>query len=114
MADPPGIWKPELILNGDWRHGVDASAVIEFHAEGGSAPTRIKAVCVVHNETSTGVTSRRVAADAARHRPCPAIPRCCWWIPSPRWARWSTVMDAWGVDVTVGGSQKGMMLPPGL
>jgi alanine-glyoxylate transaminase/serine-glyoxylate transaminase/serine-pyruvate transaminase len=95
---------------GDWRTGVDPKAVEAKLAEDGSHA--IKAVAVVHNETSTGVTSRiaevRRAMDAARH---------------PALLLVDTVSslgcmdyrhDEWGVDVTVSGSQKGLMLPPGL
>ena len=99
-----------LLLPGDWRHGVDAAG-IEAHlaADRGHA---IKAVCVVHNETSTGVTSDiaavRRAIDAARH---PAL-----LVVDTISSLGSIVYrhDEWGVDVTVGASQKGLMLPPGL
>jgi alanine-glyoxylate transaminase / serine-glyoxylate transaminase / serine-pyruvate transaminase len=98
------------VLAGDWRHGVDPAAI--ERTLGGDREHRIRAVLVVHNETSTGVTSRvpeiRRAIDAARH---PAL----------------LLVDAvsslgsidlrheeWGIDVTLAGSQKGLMLPPGL
>src|SRR4029077_1852053 len=72
----------------------------------------IKAVCVVHNETSTGVTSRiplvRKAIDAARH-PALLMVDTISSLGSIDYRH-----DEWGVDVTVGGSQKGLMLPPGL
>ena len=73
---------------------------------------QIKAVCVVHNETSTGVTSRipeiRAAIDQARH---PAL----FMVDTiSSLASIDYRHDEWGVDVTVGGSQKGLMLPPGL
>ncbi len=73
---------------------------------------RVKAVCVVHNETSTGVASRipeiRAAIDAARH---PAL----FMVDTiSSLASIDYRHDEWGVDVTVAGSQKGLMLPPGL
>jgi alanine-glyoxylate transaminase / serine-glyoxylate transaminase / serine-pyruvate transaminase len=95
---------------GDWRHGVDPAQVEEkLAADRGHA---IKAVCVVHNETSTGVTSRipeiRAAIDRARH---PAL----FMVDTiSSLASIDYRHDEWKVDVTVGGSQKGLMLPPGL
>ncbi len=95
---------------GDWRHGADA-AVLEARltADRGHA---IKAVMVVHNETSTGVTSRvaalRQAIDRARH---PALFMVDG-ISSV--AAMEYRQDDWGIDVGVVGSQKGLMLPPGL
>ena len=97
-------------IPGDWRHGVDPAAV----AERLSADTEhvIKAVCVVHNETSTGVTSRvpdvRAAIDAAGH-PALLLVDTISSLASIDYRH-----DEWGVDVTVAGSQKGLMLPPGL
>ncbi len=97
-------------IPGDWRHGADADA-IEARLTNDSGRF-IKAVCVVHNETSTGVTSRiplvRQAIDAARH---PAL------LMVDTISSLGSVdyrVDEWGVDVTVAGSQKGLMLPPGL
>ncbi len=98
------------LIPGDWRHGADA-AQIEAHlaADKGHA---IKAVCVVHNETSTGVTSRiapvRKAIDNAKH-PALLLVDTISSLGSIDYRH-----DEWGVDVTVGGSQKGLMLPPGL
>jgi alanine-glyoxylate transaminase / serine-glyoxylate transaminase / serine-pyruvate transaminase len=97
-------------IAGDWRHGADAQA-IEKELRADSAK-RIKAVCVVHNETSTGVASRiadvRVAIDAAGH---PAL----FMVDTiSSLASIDYRHDEWGVDVTVAGSQKGLMLPPGL
>jgi len=95
---------------GDWRRGVDP-AVVEatLRADAGRA---VRAVCVVHNETSTGVTSRipliRAAMDAARH-PALLLVDTISSLGSLEYRH-----DAWGVDVTVGCSQKGLMLPPGL
>jgi alanine-glyoxylate transaminase/serine-glyoxylate transaminase/serine-pyruvate transaminase len=95
---------------GDWRHGVDPALVEEKLAA--DHEHRLKAVCVVHNETSTGVTSRiaeiRAAIDRARH---PAL----FMVDTiSSLASIDYRHDAWKVDVTVGGSQKGLMLPPGL
>ena len=95
---------------GDWRHGVDPALVEEkLAADRGH---RVKAVCVVHNETSTGVTSRipeiRAAIDRARH---PAL----FMVDTiSSLASIDYHHDEWRVDVTVAGSQKGLMLPPGL
>jgi alanine-glyoxylate transaminase / serine-glyoxylate transaminase / serine-pyruvate transaminase len=95
---------------GDWRHGVDAEAVAEKLAA--DKERRIKALCVVHNETSTGVTSRigeiRKAVDRAKH-PCLYMVDTISSLASVDYRH-----EEWGVDVTVGGSQKGLMLPPGL
>src|SRR5438132_4388144 len=94
----------------DWRHGADPEAIEQrLRAD---ADKRIKAVCVVHNETSTGVTSRiadvRRAIDAASH---PAL----YMVDTiSSLASIDYRHDEWGVDVTVAGSQKGLMLPPGL
>jgi alanine-glyoxylate transaminase/serine-glyoxylate transaminase/serine-pyruvate transaminase len=100
---------PEIIET-DWRSGVDA-AVVQARLAADTAH-RIKAVAVVHNETSTGVTSNipavRRAIDAAKH---PAL-----LLVDTISSMGSIVFehDAWGVDVTIAGSQKGLMLPPGL
>ena len=97
-------------LPGDWRRGADADAI--GAKLGDDKNHRIKAVCVVHNETSTGITSRiadiRQAIDANRH---PAL----FMVDTiSSLASMDYRHDQWGVDVTVGGSQKGLMLPPGL
>jgi len=95
---------------GDWRSGVDPKVVEErLAADSGHA---IKAVAVVHNETSTGVASRipeiRKAIDAARH---PAL----FMVDTvSSLACLDYRHDEWGVDVAVSASQKGLMLPPGL
>jgi alanine-glyoxylate transaminase/serine-glyoxylate transaminase/serine-pyruvate transaminase len=94
----------------DWRRGVDPAAVEAKLKE--DREHRIKAVCVVHNETSTGVASRigaiRRAIDAAGH---PAL----YMVDTiSSLASIDYRHDEWGVDVTVAGSQKGLMLPPGL
>jgi alanine-glyoxylate transaminase/serine-glyoxylate transaminase/serine-pyruvate transaminase len=95
---------------GDWRHGVDPEVVGErLSADTAQA---VKAVMVVHNETSTGVTSRvpdvRRAIDAAGH-PALLLVDTISSLGSIDYRH-----DEWGVDVTVAGSQKGLMLPPGL
>jgi alanine-glyoxylate transaminase/serine-glyoxylate transaminase/serine-pyruvate transaminase len=101
--------KPEF-LPGDWRSGADPQAVEKrLRADTGKS---IKAVCVVHNETSTGVASRiaevRKSIDAAQH---PAL----FMVDTiSSLASIDYRHDEWGVDVTVAGSQKGLMLPPGL
>jgi len=95
---------------GDWRHGVDPGQVAEkLTADKGHA---IKSVNVVHNETSTGVTSRiaeiRKAMDDAEH-PAMLMVDTISSLASIDYRH-----EEWGVDVTVGCSQKGLMLPPGL
>ena len=97
-------------LPGDWRHGAPA-AQIESRLRADDARA-IKAVCVVHNETSTGVTTNvadvRAAIDRAAH---PAL----FLVDSiSSLASLDYRHDEWGVDVTVAGSQKGLMLPAGL
>jgi alanine-glyoxylate transaminase/serine-glyoxylate transaminase/serine-pyruvate transaminase len=93
-----------------WRHGVQASLIQERLEK--DKEHRIKAVCVVHNETSTGVTSDipavRKAIDAAKH-PALLIVDSISGLASADFRH-----DEWGVDVTISGSQKGLMLPPGL
>jgi alanine-glyoxylate transaminase/serine-glyoxylate transaminase/serine-pyruvate transaminase len=101
--------EPEFIPS-DWRSGADAAAIeARLSEDKGHA---IKAVCVVHNETSTGAASRidevRRAIDSARH-PALLMVDTISSLGSIDYRH-----DAWGVDVTVGGSQKGLMLPPGL
>jgi alanine-glyoxylate transaminase/serine-glyoxylate transaminase/serine-pyruvate transaminase len=95
---------------GDWRHGADVAAIEARLAE--DRAHRIKAVMVVHNETSTGVTSDvaavRRALDAAAH------PGLLMVDTISSLASIDYRHDEWGVDVTVAGSQKGLMLPPGL
>jgi alanine-glyoxylate transaminase/serine-glyoxylate transaminase/serine-pyruvate transaminase len=108
MAKRLGI-VPEFIA-GDWRHGADPAAIEARLAA--DKKHEIKAVCVVHNETSTGATSRigevRKAIDRAGH---PAL----FMVDTiSSLASIDYRHDEWGVDVTVAGSQKGLMLPPGL
>lgn len=112
MAEALGL-KPEFLglpgLEG-WRRGVQAD-LIEDRLRKDSQHT-IKAVCVVHNETSTGVTSNiaavRKAIDAAGH-PALLLVDTISGLASADYRH-----DEWGVDVTVSGSQKGLMLPPGI
>ena len=94
----------------DWRRGVDPQAVEDrLRADTGG---KIKAVCVVHNETSTGSTSAiaavRAAIDAVGHDALYLVDTIS------SLASIDFRHDEWGVDVTVSGSQKGLMLPPGL
>ena len=106
-------WKggdSELPAAPGWRHGVEAGLIEERLAA--DKDHRIKAVCVVHNETSTGVTSDiaavRKAIDAAGH-PALLLVDTISGLASVDYRH-----DEWGVDVTISGSQKGLMLPPGL
>ena len=99
-----------VFVPGDWRHGVDPAQVEAKLAE--DKGKHIKAVMAVHNETSTGVTTRigevRKAIDRAKH---PAL----FMVDTiSSLASIDYRHDEWGVDVTVAGSQKGLMLPPGL
>ncbi len=108
MAAKLGI-NAEFIAS-DWRAGVDPAKIAErLKADKAHA---IKAVCVVHNETSTGATSRidevRQAIDAAGH-PALLMVDTISGLASADYRH-----DEWGVDVTVSGSQKGLMLPPGI
>jgi alanine-glyoxylate transaminase/serine-glyoxylate transaminase/serine-pyruvate transaminase len=99
---------PEF-LTGDWRRGADPARIEERLRSDTQA---IKAVCIVHNETSTGAVSTiaevRQAIDAAQH------PALLMVDTISSLASMDYRHDEWGVDVTVGGSQKGLMLPPGL
>jgi len=98
------------LVPGDWRHGVDPSSAAAKLS--GDPNHQIKAVMVVHNETSTGVTSNvaavRRAMDDSKH------PALLMVDTISSLASIDYRHDEWGVDVTVGGSQKGLMLPPGL
>ncbi len=99
-----------LLLETDWRHGADPAAIGAALAD--DPEGRIRAVCVVHNETSTGcvtdIPAVRAAIDAARH-PALLLVDTISSLASIPYRH-----EAWGVDVTVAGSQKGLMLPPGL
>ena len=108
MADRLGLRTD--FLGGDWRRPVDPQAIGEALAA--DRGHEIRAVCVVHNETATGVASDiaavRRAIDAAGH-PALLLVDTISSLGSIDYRH-----DAWGVDVTVAGSQKGLMLPPGL
>ncbi len=108
LAEKLGL-NPEVIET-DWRRGADPNVVEEkLRAD---TEHKIKALCVVHNETSTGSTSRigeiRKAIDAAAH-PALLLVDTISGLASADFC-----FDAWGVDVAISGSQKGLMLPPGL
>ena len=108
MASKLGL-EPEFIAS-DWRTGANAAAIEARLRE--DKTHAIKAVCIVHNETSTGCVSPiqavRQAIDAARH-PALLLVDTISSLASIDYRH-----DEWGVDVTVAGSQKGLMLPPGL
>jgi alanine-glyoxylate transaminase/serine-glyoxylate transaminase/serine-pyruvate transaminase len=108
MAEKLGL-KPEFIQT-DWRHPADPAAIEAKLRE--DKRKEIKAVCVLHNETSTGTLSDiaaiRKAIDAAGH------PALLFVDTISSLASTDYRHDEWGVDVTVGGSQKGLMLPPGM
>lgn len=97
-------------IAGDWRRAPDPARLFELLD--GDRSRRVRAVTVVHNETSTGVTADipaiRAAIDAAGH-PALLLVDTISSLGSIEYRH-----DDWGVDVTVGGSQKGLMLPPGL
>jgi alanine-glyoxylate transaminase/serine-glyoxylate transaminase/serine-pyruvate transaminase len=108
MAEKIGL-KPEFIAT-DWRTGVDAAAVEARLKE--DKGKEIKAVCFLHNETSTGCLSSvaevRKALDKTGH-PALLMVDTISSLASTDYRH-----DEWGVDVTVGGAQKGLMLPPGM
>jgi alanine-glyoxylate transaminase/serine-glyoxylate transaminase/serine-pyruvate transaminase len=108
MAARLGL-SPEFITS-DWREGADAAAIEARLVE--DKAQAIKAVCIVHNETSTGcvspVAAVRKAIDAARHQALLLVDTIS------SLASIDYRHDEWDVDVTVAGSQKGLMLPPGL
>jgi len=99
-----------LLIETDWRRGADVAAISAALLD--DKLHRIKAVCVVHNETSTGCTSRidevHAAIERAKH------PALLMVDTISSLASIDYRHDEWGVDVTVAGSQKGLMLPPGL
>jgi alanine-glyoxylate transaminase/serine-glyoxylate transaminase/serine-pyruvate transaminase len=101
--------KPDVLAN-DWHAGIDVNLLEERLRQ--DAAHDIKAVCVVHNETSTGtrtwIEEIRKAMDAARH------PALLMVDAVSSLAVMDYRHDEWGVDVAVAGSQKGLMLPPGL
>ncbi len=105
----PGTDEPTG-LPSSWRQGVDATLIEQrLRADAGHA---IKAVCVVHNETSTGATSDifavRRAIDAAKHPALLLVDTISGLVCA------DYRHDEWGVDVGISGSQKGLMLPPGI
>jgi alanine-glyoxylate transaminase/serine-glyoxylate transaminase/serine-pyruvate transaminase len=112
MADKLGL-KPVVLggfEQGSWRRGADTGAIEARLAE--DSQHAIKAVCVVHNETSTGATSDIGAVRRAldrTHHPALLLVDTISSLGSIDYRH-----DEWGVDVTVAGSQKGLMLPPGL
>src|SRR6201985_2534545 len=103
------VLKPEFIAS-DWRNGADPKAIEAKLRE--DKKKEIKAVCVLHNETSTGaltpIAEIRKAIDAAGHPALFMVDT----ISSLASADYRH--DEWGVDVSVGGAQKGLMLPPGM
>ena len=112
LANQLGLKSEVISLPGleGWRHGVQAGLIEQrLKADTGHS---IKAVCVVHNETSTGVTSDiaavRRAMDSAKH-PALLLVDTISGLASADYRH-----DEWGVDVTISGSQKGLMLPPGI
>src|SRR5437660_1871735 len=108
MAENLGL-KPEFIAT-DWRIGADPDVIEAKLRE--DKKKEIKAVCVLHNETSTGclspVAEIRKAIDAAGH-PALFMVDTISSLASTDYRH-----DEWGVDVTIGGAQKGLMLPPGM
>ncbi len=97
-------------LETDWQRGAEPEKIYERLKK--DAEKQIKAVCVVHNETSTGCTSRieevRKALNSANHDALLMVDSIS------GLASMEYKHDEWGVDITVSGSQKGLMLPPGL
>jgi alanine-glyoxylate transaminase / serine-glyoxylate transaminase / serine-pyruvate transaminase len=108
MADRIGL-KTEFITS-DWRNGADPKAIEARLRE--DKAKEIKAVCILHNETSTGaltpIAEIRKAIDAAGH-PALFMVDTISSLASTDYRH-----DEWGVDVSVGGAQKGLMLPPGM
>ena len=98
------------IVPGDWRHGIDPKVVAERLAA--DKDKKIKAVCVLHNETSTGIVNNigeiRKAIDSVNH-PALFMVDVISSLASIDYRH-----EEWKVDVTIGGSQKGLLLPPGL
>ena len=104
-------WGIEVdFIPGDWRHGVDAAAIEAKLAE--DKAHKITAVMVVHNETSTGclsdIAAVRKAIDSVKHPAMLMVDTISSLGSTP------VTLDAWNADVIVSGSQKGLMLPPGL
>jgi alanine-glyoxylate transaminase/serine-glyoxylate transaminase/serine-pyruvate transaminase len=99
-----------VAIDTDWRHGADPAAIGD--ALGSDREHRIKAVCVVHSETSTSCLSDIAAVRAAMNRANHPAMLFVDAISSLACADYRH--DEWGVDVTIAGSQKGLMVPPGL
>jgi alanine-glyoxylate transaminase/serine-glyoxylate transaminase/serine-pyruvate transaminase len=108
IAEKLGL-SPEIIAT-DWRRGAPPEAIEARLAE--DKGRAIKAVCVVHNETSTGATSR--IADIRRAIDRTGHPALLMVDSISGLASADLRHDEWGIDVTIAGSQKGLMLPPGL
>ena len=108
MAERLGL--APILIETDWRRGADVPAIAEALAK--DTAHRIKAVCVVHNETSTGCASHidavRRALDAEGHPALLLVDTISSLASLP------FRMDDWGVDAVVGGSQKGLMCPTGM
>ena len=98
------------LVPGDWRHGIDSKVVEQKLSQ--DKNHKIKALLVLHNETATGITNNikniRKAMDSAKH-PALLLVDTISSLASIDYRH-----DEWKVDVTVGGSQKGLLLPPGL
>ncbi len=98
------------LVPGDWRHGIDSKVVEQKLSQ--DKDHKIKALLVLHNETATGITNNikniRKAMDSAKH-PALLLVDTISSLASIDYRH-----DEWKVDVTVGGSQKGLLLPPGL
>src|SRR5258708_16077867 len=105
-----GLGLVPVFVDTDWRRGADVPGLAAALAA--DTAHKIKAVCVVHNETSTGCASRvdevRDAMNAERH------PALLMVDTISSLASMDYRHDAWGVDVTIAGSQKGLTLPPAL
>lgn len=103
-----------VFIPGDWRHGVRAGDIAAALAD--DQDHAIKAVCCVHNETSTGVASNIAAVRGAMDEAMDETghPALLMVDTISSLASIDYRHDEWGVDVTIGGSQKGLMLPPGL
>jgi alanine-glyoxylate transaminase/serine-glyoxylate transaminase/serine-pyruvate transaminase len=108
MAERIGL--NPVFIHTDWRQGIDPKAIEAKLRE--DKAKEIKAVCVLHNETSTGaltpIAEIRKAIDAANHPALLMVDT----ISSLASADYRH--DEWGVDVSVGGAQKGLMMPPGM
>ena len=99
-----------LVIPGDWKRGVEAEKIDDYLKE--DIDKQIKGIMVVHNETSTGVTSNvqvvREVIDSVQHPALLLVDVVSSLGTTPFY------QDKWGVDVAICASQKGFMLPPGL